>query len=844
VRQMRLQIVSVLLVAAVCGTFSRPVRGGETLYNGIVLPSQWPPNIRTIGSTPAPAPSYLQNPPSVIPINVGRQLFVDSFLIESTTLTQKFHAATVHSNPVLAPDKSWESGIGGNPPSAMTFSDGVWYDPQDKSYKMWYTAGYNQATAYARSADGIHWEKPTLDVVPGTNIVYNTPHDSTTVWLDQQTTDPSQRYKLMARENASGQHTIRYSADGIHWGGAVATSGAAFDRSTFFYNPFRNRWAMSLRGDAYNPSTETVSGTYAGRGASGGGMISLPRMRRYAEGTTLVGAATSWAGETFGSDQWYANTTAPTMWVGADSLDPARPDIGATPELYNLDAVAYESVMTGMFSIYRGVPANYPDREKINNIVAGFSRDGFSWDRTNRKPIIDVSEDSSAWNYANVQSAGGCLLTVGDQLFLYSSGRQARNAGAGSTGLSTMRRDGFASMDAGQQGGTVTTRPVSFSGKYLFVNTDDLAGQLQAEVLDQNGNVIGPFSRQNCVAVSSDSTTARISWNGVSDLSSLAGQPVKFRFYLSGGSLYSFWVSPDRSGASYGYVGAGGPGFTGPTDTVGTSGTQLVSLKTTADTVISKRADRRVLNAGHATSATIGVGGGVSDNQDAIMRFALSELHGKVAAGNGTLTLSQLSGQLPKNFHGQTLDLYAMPANNADWEEGAGNWTAVAGAAWNRKKGPCTNSPLTANKWLPSDANDPTSGLRLIDSIVWSDALGSDDAVFTLSKGDLDQWLSDGVVSFLIRSNSAEALMNGGDFTQRLWYAATLETGVGALGARLAFAVEAPEPGAASLLLSGLTVCAILAGRRFALTQATRLRRPFSICFSRSNAELDSCQRL
>jgi hypothetical protein len=35
------------------------------------------------------------------------------------------------------------------------------------------------------------------------------------------------------------------------------------------------------------------------------------------------------------------------------------------------------------------------------------------------------------------------------------------------------------------------------------------------------------------------------------------------------GRLYSFWVSPDASGASYGYVAAGGPGFTGPTDTVG-----------------------------------------------------------------------------------------------------------------------------------------------------------------------------------------------------------------------------------------------------------------------------------
>ena len=44
---------------------------------------------------------------------------------------------------------------------------------------------------------------------------------------------------------------------------------------------------------------------------------------------------------------------------------------------------------------------------------------------------------------------------------------------------------------------------------------------------------------------------------------------VRFRFHLEDGNLYSFWVSPDNSGASRGYVAAGGPGFTGPTDTVG-----------------------------------------------------------------------------------------------------------------------------------------------------------------------------------------------------------------------------------------------------------------------------------
>jgi hypothetical protein len=54
-------------------------------------------------------------------------------------------------------------------------------------------------------------------------------------------------------------------------------------------------------------------------------------------------------------------------------------------------------------------------------------------------------------------------------------------------------------------------------------------------------------------------------------LTKLAGTPVKFRFHLRAGSIYSFWVNPDQSGASHGYVAAGGPGFTGPLDTVGSA---------------------------------------------------------------------------------------------------------------------------------------------------------------------------------------------------------------------------------------------------------------------------------
>ena len=91
------------------------------------------------------------------------------------------------------------------------------------------------------------------------------------------------------------------------------------------------------------------------------------------------------------------------------------------PQLYNLDAVGYESVLLGLFSIWYGQPS---DRAKPNQVLLGFSRDGFHWHRPDRQPFLPVSERYGDWNWANVQSAGGGCVIVGDRLHFYVSGRQ------------------------------------------------------------------------------------------------------------------------------------------------------------------------------------------------------------------------------------------------------------------------------------------------------------------------------------------------------------------------------------------------------------------------------------
>ena len=521
-----------------------------TLYNGIRLAQPWPPNRPSFPSAPADPP-YLVDPPEVIPIDVGRQLFVDDFLIEETSLERTFHRAEYHpASPVLRPTKAWEkrdeyaerTKTRSNP-AAMVFSDGVFYDPDAKLFKMWYMGGYIQNTCYATSHDGLTWDKPSLDIVAGTNIVTHTLRDSSTVWLDLAEPDRTKRYKMAYYNGGHQGLEVFLSADGVRWR-KVAESGPSGDRSTFFYNPFRGVWVFSLRDDAFgNPG----------------------RHRRYWESPDFVGGT-----------QWRAGQ--PVRWVASDGADARRPELDVPAEIYNLDCVAYESILLGLFTIFRG--ERY-EREKPNDVCVGYSRDGFHWARPDRQAFIPVSEHVGDWNWANVQSAGGCCLMVGDRLHFYVSGRQGvpgtNLPGTCSTGLATLRRDGFVSMDhppaarvqrvqPSSPPGTLITRPIRFTGRHLFVNADCSGGELRVDVLDRDGRVIAPYAAADCEPLREDSTRARVAWAGAPDLAAVAGEPVRFRFHLTRGRLYAFWVAGSRNGASRGYVGAGGPAFKGIVD--------------------------------------------------------------------------------------------------------------------------------------------------------------------------------------------------------------------------------------------------------------------------------------
>jgi len=532
----------------------------QPLQNGVVLPSPWPPDYGRVARTPMPVP-YLNRPPDCIGIDTGRQLFVDDFLIEGTSLRRVRHRPEpLRSNPLLAPETAWETG---DVPFAMPFSDGVWFDPADDRYKLWYTGNEMWCTCYAESADGLNWRRPTLDVVPDSNVVLDVPRDSSTVWLDNGAHDPAQRFKMLqtVKERRSMTEPLRgraqdhfftltyfASPDGIHWT-RIAESPAdqpIGDRSTFFFDPFRGVWVFSVRDIEWQ------------LGRAGGQDY---RVRLYREHGDLVAGLRDLL-------------SGAVPWTGADDLDPPHPDYpDQPPQLYNLDAVAYESLMVGLFSIHQGPENEICEKQRIhkrNQVMVGFSRDGFHWHRPDRRPFIrGRCEDDSAWDWGNIQSVGGGLLVVEDELRFYYSGRSLSDTfwdGFGGTGVAVLRRDGFASLDAGADGGILVTRPVRFSGAHLFVNLAAPDGRLRVAILGEDGLEIDGFGLEACVPACGDGTRMPVRWRNQDSLAPLAGRPVRFRFELFDGGLYAFWVSAWATGESMGYVGAGGPGFAGSID--------------------------------------------------------------------------------------------------------------------------------------------------------------------------------------------------------------------------------------------------------------------------------------
>ena len=181
----------------------------------------------------------------------GKHLFVDEHRIETLTAAKRvLNQPQKRPQPVMQAERPWEQkGI---------HLGKVLYDRDRQRFRLWYTAQadtvigtrvlvrdnppknvHESHICYAESADGIHWERPALDIVereryPGNNICLPSMRPPGRTFLshlvdDPFADDPQQRFKMIyldqADESAVGgglapDQRLRlhaHSADGLYW---------------------------------------------------------------------------------------------------------------------------------------------------------------------------------------------------------------------------------------------------------------------------------------------------------------------------------------------------------------------------------------------------------------------------------------------------------------------------------------------------------------------------------------------------------------------------------------------------------------------------------------------------
>jgi len=102
----------------------------------------------------------------------------------------------------------------------------------------------------------------------------------------------------------------------------------------------------------------------------------------------------------------------------------------------------------------------------------------------------------------------------------------------------TQRLDGFVSLEAGDEVGTVVTRPLVFEGRRLVLNVA-AEGVVRVGLLDEAGKSIPGYALDDCDPISVDSTRHTVSWRGKNDVGPQAGKVVQVELQLQNAKVFA-----------------------------------------------------------------------------------------------------------------------------------------------------------------------------------------------------------------------------------------------------------------------------------------------------------------
>ncbi|MEW6303567.1 MAG: hypothetical protein AB1705_08860 [Verrucomicrobiota bacterium] len=454
------------------------------------------------------------------------ELFTDHYLIDKLDGTQlKLHEPKL-ADVAIQFDKPWEGPFCGYTT--------VIKHPAKPLYQMYYRGlpvargdgSTNEAACYAESPDGIRWTKPNLRLheVNGTRdnncILHRAApfsHNFSPFYDTRPGVPDDERYKALAGTSKTGLVPWA-SPDGIRWrklrDEAVFRKGAFDSQNVAFWSEHEQCYVLYFRiftGGTVDEKVWQPKGYRTVSRTTSKDFLNWSEPQRMSFGGTPP-------------EHLYTNQTHP--YFRAPHLYVALP----------MRFMPGRKVLTDAQATKLGVAKGYGS--DCAEAVLMTSRGGTQYDRTFMEGFIRPGTDLGNWASRAGLTALGVVPTGPAEMSLY---KQAHYTQPTAHLLRyTLRTDGFASLNAPYKGGEMTTKPLKFSGKQLVLNfSTSAAGSVRVEIQDAQGKPIPGFALADATETIGDDIERIVAWKNGSDVSKLAGQPVRLRFVMKDADVYS-----------------------------------------------------------------------------------------------------------------------------------------------------------------------------------------------------------------------------------------------------------------------------------------------------------------
>ena len=437
------------------------------------------------------------------------QIFADDVMVASKAgVNRRVHACDKLASPVMAGVEPWEAAD--VDPRVYLYGT-VARDAERGGYRMWYMRNPNRVL-HATSVDGIRWEGSAEN---GPLVSLHSP----SVVEDPRDPDPRRRYRMLGcagRPMESG-YAVAHSSDGLTW-------------ELYARNP------VLPGSDTCTLAHDPVTGEY----------LAFHKLYHEYRGhrRRLVYLSTS-----RDMQDW----SEPALVMAPDETDDGQTQSegGLFSEFYNMSAFPYGGQWLGLVTHFRycgGPPDEGPQQSPHDgpiDVQLVHSRDGRDWHRCeDRSPVIP--NGPHAYDAGCILGVANQPVQVDDSLWIYYSAITTTHGGhlpekECTIARGTWRLDGWVSLDAGPQRGTVETVALRLPGGRLMVNAEAAGGLVRVEVTDEAGVPLPGYSLADCEPLHGDGVRQPVRWQG---RSKLPGQvPVRLRFSLERASLYSYVVA-------------------------------------------------------------------------------------------------------------------------------------------------------------------------------------------------------------------------------------------------------------------------------------------------------------